>query len=1461
MTDGCGNTTTVTQTIDIDDTTAPTFTVPPTVTICRNPDGTYDIDPSATGDVDDETDNCSIDQEAVVIDDDYTNLLNPDHTGYIIRTWSLTDNCGNTTQKDQIIWVEPVVTLIATDDTICNGGTTDIPVTSDNTTTNGIRYTWTVTDNADVDGEESSIGNGQLIGTTITQTLTNNSDEAQKIIYNITPWTVDEHGNNRCAGTDLILDIWVEPTARMSVDPKHDTICNGEEVQIDLHSPTVPTQPVRIRYTTEVPGGVNVTPENGTGLFAGSALSNTITNTTDNAQLVKFILTPYTVAAGTGAEKCAGIPDTAYIWVEPTAKITLIPLIDTLCSTEITDIQLNSITNPTLQVLFRYETIKPAGVAVTPGSGTSLVNGTRIYDEIVNTTDTAQLVLFVVTPYTQDNFGAEKCPGIPVTTSIWIEPVPKVSLTPLNDTICTNLTINLQTSSATRSLQDLKLYYETEYNSAFVEVTPAGATSDFDPGFVVTDQIINYSDVPQQVKFIFYPQLKKYDGSMICPGIPDTAIVWVAPRLKILVDTISTYIGGWNIRCFGETSGMIRLRPVGGISAFPGYSDADLNYIWNVDRPSLKEIKDLKSGLYTITINDKLMCSDDSSFTLTQPDVLVNHIKTIHMLSCYGGDGEIGPTTRGGTQEYSYNWDVPIDYKEELKDTLHKIIPGAYTLITTDANGCLHSADTVVSFPPAPAIIALADTSYGKYQVKCNGESNARLVSLNLTGGRVSYEWKRGGIVDTVYTNSKEANFLYNRKEGTYVLTYRDSLGCSGNQTVFISQPMPISIGQSDLSQKAGGYNVSCFNSSDGSINLKSISGGHGSPYTFQWESLNGSILPQSVNQNQDNLGPGQYSVTISDIYNCSVTDTFELTAPDEIVITRVLSESLTGDHNINCFGENTGSISVTATGGIPPVYQYKWNDISLDTNRRDNLPAGSYILTVTDVLGCSEIDTIQITEPGKLIIDSVYHTNYNGYGISCNGLTDGHIFVLPSGGTESYIYKWQRNGSVINESTGRLSDVAAGNYKLTIVDSNNCSLDWSHELTEPPVMSSQMTHTNVNCTGIKLGTANIVVNGGTGKYSYEWDNGVTVASLNNLNPGIYRVTVTDENSCQVIDSTIIVQNTEVLINIEIEKPVSCNGLSDGILRAVAQDGVPPYEYLWENGAKSGERFTSAGSGIYKVSVIDNDGCEGSQTIELNDPDPLSAHFEVYNVSCFGRDDGFVRADASGGNGNYNYYWDGQLLRKNEVDDLYAGKYNLKVIDEMNCETETLVAVTQPAQLRAVVKESGTTRPFCPDWSNGVLSLSVTGGTREYSFVWDASAENDSVISDIREGWYEVSISDAQGCSIDTAFHLRALNDNCLDIPTAFTPNDDDANNYWEIRYMTETGAEVRFGEVYPTGNMKIYDRLGNLVYSCSGGCPEDWNGEDMHGRRLPVDTYYFIIDLNNGNGNDILKGIVTIIR
>ena len=130
-------------------------------------------------------------------------------------------------------------------------------------------------------------------------------------------------------------------------------------------------------------------------------LTNTITNTNDQAQLVKFIITPYTRKAGSELEKCTGINDTAYVWVEPTARITVTPKQDTICNGAQVSITLTSPTVPTRAVKFRYVTEAPAGVTVTPATGGPLDNNDILTNTITNTNDQAQLVRFIITPYTR----------------------------------------------------------------------------------------------------------------------------------------------------------------------------------------------------------------------------------------------------------------------------------------------------------------------------------------------------------------------------------------------------------------------------------------------------------------------------------------------------------------------------------------------------------------------------------------------------------------------------------------------------------------------------------------------------------------------------------------------------------------------------------------------------------------------------------------------------------------------------------------------------------------------------------------------------------------------------------------------------------------------------------------------------------------------------------------------------
>jgi gliding motility-associated-like protein len=1451
LTDDCGNSTIKTQTIVVLDTINPTFTVPANDTIYKDASCAYNAAVAITGDVTNEDDNCDTSLDATFTDA----VVNGDCEGkeIITRTWTLTDDCGNSTVKTQTIIVldtiRPTFTVPANDticrDEVCNFDA-DISVTGD------------------VLDENDNCSTGIVASFVDDNTHTVNCDTAG---YIIRTWSLTDKCGNTTSKDQII---WIEPYPKVYATPETDTICNNEAVNIELSSPTVPTQPVKFRYVTIAPAGVTVTPANGTGLDRGS-LHNVINNSTNDAQRVGFIITPYTRNAS-ASEKCSGKNDTVYVWVEPLVKVNATPEIDTICSGDPTQILTVSPSKPTRPVMFRYETIVPYNVIVIPGSGNALSDSTVITDVITNSSDTAKRVIYIITPYTRKSGSEiEKCPGISDTIVVWVEPIPKIKLSPLIDTICTYLAPSISTSSVTNSLHPLRLYYEAQYNAGIVEVIHTGDTTNLIPGdFTLRDTIINHSDIAQRVMVIAYPYLSGSGNVRLCPGIPDTSYVWVSPELKIIVDTISTYIGGKNIRCFGLRNAFINLKPSGGITAFPGYNDSNLGYswTWNTGSSNSRDINSLDIGDYSIVINDKLHCQDDSVFTITQPEVLTNQIKVVAELSCKGSDGILCANTHGGIEGYSYLWTrVPPDYTilppPIKEDTLYSIIDGYYTLKVTDTNGCNLSVTKLINQPTAISISVFPSPTYGSNEIRCNGDSTGRIVIYNSDPARLTlaYEWVYPDGDTIRYTNNLPVNYLNDLTAGRYSLTYTDPSGCKGGQIVSMDEPLPLLINTVTISEYPGDYNVSCFGSLNGSISLESVIGGNNEPYTYNWQTISGGTISNPLLRNQTNLSAGSYSVTVSDKYNCAVTDTFELTQPDSISINAEVSASIYGGYNLNCYGDSAGYIRLDISGGVPTNYQIEWQDDSTSSNERNNLKAGRYVVTVSDGLGCQNIDTISINQPMPLQTGLPLISNHNGYAVSCHANSDGTILITPSGGTAEYHYAWEVDNSPMAPDTSYLENLTAGDYKLTITDANSCSATWSGVLNEPELLRMSIQTKNMNCTGSVPGSAKALVQGGIGPYEYEWSNGGITDSISNLYPDNYSLLVKDQNQCAVSDTITIIQNTEVQIDIQVENPISCNGLSDGVLRAIASDGVSPYNYIWQNGP-SNQLYSGLKEGDYSVTVTDHEGCTGSQIIAFSDPEPLIPVFTVNNARCFGNNDGFVNLNAHGGTGSYKYYWDDLQVAGNEANNLTAGTYKLNVVDDKNCNTDTMVVIHQPAKLVISLDQQNTVAPFCPDWQNGIIGISVKGGTREYTYTWqDYQDEHDSILSNIKEDNYTITVVDAQNCSTDTTIRFKALHDNCLGIPSAFTPNYDNANDTWEVRYMTEDGTEVAFNEVYPNGEIHIYDRLGNLIFHCSGGCPEDWKGEDLHGRALPVDTYYYIIDLHNDNGDEPLRGIITIIR
>ena len=279
---------------------------------------------------------------------------------------------------------------------------------------------------------------------------------------------------------------------------------------------------------------------------------------------------------------------------------------------------------------------------------------------------------------------------------------------------------------------------------------------------------------------------------------------------------------------------------------------------------------------------------------------------------------------------------------------------------------------------------------------------------------------------------------------------------------------------QFNKSSYNGGYNISCNGATDGSITMIVIGGT--SPYTYQWS--NGATT-----KDISNLAAGTYDVTVTD--DNSVTATGSVTLLQPGVLGRTLTPSNYNGYNIAIYGGNNGNINLSVSGGTPP-YSFLWSN-SATTEDINNLVAGNYSVTVTDMNNCTVTGSISMTQPTQLTISSITSpTNAGGFNISCYGGSDGSITVTPSGGVAPYSYVWTHG-----PTTNPLTAQRAGTFTVRVSDANSASVTGTITLTQPTEIQISLTRSvysnnyNTSCHNCSNGYINSSVSGGVSPYSY----------------------------------------------------------------------------------------------------------------------------------------------------------------------------------------------------------------------------------------------------------------------------------------------------------------------------------------------------------------------------------------
>lgn len=779
---------------------------------------------------------------------------------------------------------------------------------------------------------------------------------------------------------------------------------------------------------------------------------------------------------------------------------------------------------------------------------------------------------------------------------------------------------------------------------------------------------------------------------------------------------------------------------------------------------------------------------------------------SVNQVLCSGQNtGSATVTVTNGSPPYTYEWsNGVVVVSNSTSNTQTGLEAGTHYVIVRDAGNCSKFATEVIVQPDEPLSVA-----HNVDNPNCFDSFDGS-ITVAVSGGtpNYTYNWSSGETTPNIT----------NLDAGNYTLTLTDDNGCQVVETYNLTKPDAISSGVTF-------QNVNCKGDNSGFISLD-VEGGV-APYSYLWSTGN-------TTSSAYDLPAGTYDVLITDFNNCTRNESIEILEPSQILS---VSESIT---DASCFGDSTGLIDVTPSGGTSP-YFYTWynadfNVINQSVSQLSNVPAGDYTLLLKDSLNCTDTLTYTINQPDDLNYD------FDIQNVLCNGMPEGQILLNISGATPPYSYFWSNGGT-----TNPLINLFAGDYSVTIIDDNNCEYVLNATVSQP--FEALMVSTEVDdvkCFGDSTGSILAVPSGGTSPYTYLWSDGSTNEELINVPIGSYTVTTTDANNCVYYTGGTVTQPDNALtVNFQ-TFPVSCFGYSDGSINIELLGGTLPYSYIWDDDtyqfSTNQQVIDELKTGVYNVIVVDGNNCTNIETFFIDSPDSVIISLSPTIVSCYNGNNGTITPAVIGGTEPYSYFWSNGTTNS-DLTNVQAGFYLLTVTDNNDC---IYTASTEISSYPEIVVSSEVIPPTCKDIDDASILLEIIGGTKNYYFVW-SNGETSQDIYELAAGNYNVVVHDENNCEVLVDFEVPYTYTECLSIPSTFSPNGDGINDLWVL-----TGIDA-----YSDASVQVFNVWGNLVYQ-TNNIYIPWNG-NYNGKPMPSGTYYYIVDLKNGD--EVSTGTVTIVR
>ncbi|WP_299670578.1 T9SS type B sorting domain-containing protein [uncultured Polaribacter sp.] len=857
-----------------------------------------------------------------------------------------------------------------------------------------------------------------------------------------------------------------------------------------------------------------------------------------------------------------------------------------------------------------------------------------------------------------------------------------------------------------------------------------------------------------------------------------------------------------NSVCSGSNSGNISFQNLNSSLTYT-YSISPVSGTFDT---SSNSFIDVAPGTYTITALSSNGCNvDKTNVNILEFNPILVPTPTVTEFNCLvGNSGEnasisIDKTAISGGSG-SYTIFEFIDTKGTVATTDDEVVQkgntstyystnkngGAYRINVYDSLGCMGSTNAIIQ--PFSEITG-ASITIDKALDCATGEH----ISINYTSTLPIANISYAVVGKNGFSETNNTGEFFNLTEDVYTVTVNNlTTGCSLQRTHQVLEITPFKLTVNKVND------VSCFGANTGEVTLDfSTTTPYSDAYNYEIFDNNSGITTSisgtgtgvtSIN----NLPAGAYYtvVNMSNTPFCEVTsEVFTIENPMNPL------DFFFVETPINCLVANSGEILINAKGGWGD-YQYKVTTTSgtiiqdfSNNNSIINLSSDAYNVIVKDKNGC-EVLKNSVLEAPTPIQATLVETVLN----SCAGEASAAIQVAVSSGGQgnppNYFYQIQLDGQTISakQSSNIFTDLAAGNYTVTISDDYSCDLQLPITINEPNkvIIEANIT-SSVSCL-TETASVTVSANGGAGNYTYSSD-GINFGnnSTFNLTPGDYQFYAKDANGCTSETSAIInilpVTPLSATLNLDVAL-VSCANENTAVLSANASGGLGNYFYeLLEDTnvvvrpQQTSEIFDNLGSGTYKIRVTSED-CEiTTATHTIVDPVPLefTAPIAVTNITCLGSNDGSITINAQGGTGNLIYSIDQlKFETSNTFSNLSAGNYDVIVQDESGCFILQTVTIMQPTALTATA--INVKQETCFGNADASFSVAIVGGTAPYKTKLNGGVfiDNQVAFSNLTGGkTHVVFVEDSQGCETVVIVNLEEAVDLNLQSTTAV-----DCTNY-----------------------------------------------------------------------------------